>query len=176
MAKIFFINRATKWGTPLKNIIFDYAEVIKDIGFDSKKHPVKYLTWCLLGGVIVAFHKKRPDLKSYESEVLEYSNELGLCAASSINLSTKRYIDDVSTLLCDGCITHVNLGICSLIVRRPYSIHCSNYHQVCSHLQSRIWTFHHRVIDIGIWNKWLVLNKTMVDFDVNNEEFKTQVS
>lgn len=174
MAKNYFIIRASKLGQPLRNIIVDYVDVTKDVVTEMKKSPMKSFLWLMFGGVITACHNKCPNLRSYQNEIIEYSNELGMCAGVARNNRAKSYIDDISTLLNDGCIQHVNLGICSLIIRSPSSSRCYNYHELCKHLQPRIWTFHHRIIDVGIWKQWFMLTRTMVDFDVNEEEFESQ--
>ena len=158
-------------GHPLKIIVLDYFEVLKEISLNMKKSPVKSLVWCVFGGTITAFYKKCPDLCSYTSEIIEYSNEIGLCAETTRNSQSKRYIDNISTLLNDGCIHYANFGIFSLIIHKSRSSNCFNYHQTCKHLQPRKWMFHESIVDVGVWNQWLILNRTMIDFDVNENEF-----
>lgn len=166
-----FVKKASKWGQPLKSIMLDYVEVSKDAATELKKNPVKSMVWLVFGGIVTACYKKCPNLSCYENDIIEYSNEIGLCAETTRNYQTMVYIDRISTLLNDGSIQFVNLGIFSLIIKRPQSAKCCNYHETCTHLQPRVWTFHHRLIDIGMWNQWLILKKTMVDFDVNENEF-----
>ncbi len=165
------VLRAKRWGNPLRNIIVDYIEVSKDIVLGMKKSPVKGIMWLLLGGVIHTSYRKCPDFSSYQNEMVEYCNEFGLCAKTSVNLQKKNYIDDLSTQLYDGCIEYVNLGVLSLIIRRSQSTHCYNYHARCKHLKPRVWKLYHSIVDVGFWNQWLVLRRTMIDFDINENEF-----
>lgn len=167
------VRRARRWGEPLKIIVTDYVEVSKDVGAELKRSPVKSLLWLLLGGAITACHVKCPSLSCYKSEVINYCNELGMCAERTRSQHAKHYVDQVSTLLTDGHIKYVNFGVCAIVMQAPNSSRCFNYHETCTHLQPRIWTFSDRVIDIGVWNNWLALRKAMVDFDVNENEFSS---
>lgn len=171
VASSSLVRKAAKWGQPLKNIISDYVEVSKDVAKDARTSPLKYLTLCLLGGVITLFNRKCPNLKDYHSEIIDYSNEIGLCADATRNLKSKVHIDNMSTLLADKYLQCFSFGVFSVIIRRHSSAHCHNYHQICGHLQPRLWTLHERVVDIGVWGQWLLLDKVMKDFDVNEAKF-----
>ena len=159
----------------MRDIMADYIDVSKDILMGFKKKPVRSTCWMASGGVILACYRRCPNLTSYRNEVIEYSNELGLCANAARNNESKLYIDRISTILSDGCIKFVNLGVCSLVIEQPRSLRCHNYHNTCKHLQPRIWTFYYRIVDIGVWNEWLLLNKKMVDFDINQSEFSNSM-
>lgn len=165
------LQKISRWGQPLKRIVIDYAEVSKDLAVDAKTKPVKYAFWLILGGILTTFYTRCPDLKSYRKEIIDYSNELGLCAESARNNKTKAYIDEVSNSLDNDCMVYWNLGICALIIQQSHSLSCKNYLEICGYLQPRLWTFHRRLIDIGIWNQWITLNRVMIDFDVNEDEF-----
>lgn len=166
------IRRASKWGHPFKTILLDYVEVSKDILTGFKSNPAKAVLVLSLGSTVAALAKKCPDYSSYKNEVIEYSNELGLCAKTNRNDQTKLYIDRISSMINDCSVRHLNLGVCSLIIQRSYSCKCQNYHEVCKYLKPRKWMFYREIIDVGIWDQWLILTRTMVDFDVNHNEFK----
>lgn len=167
-----FIQRASKWGNPFKSILLDYVEVSKDILTEFKSNPAKAVLVLSLGSTVAALVKKCPDHSSYKNEVLEFSNELGLCAETNRDHQTKLYIDRISSMISNCSVLHLNLGVCSLIIQRSCSSKCQNYHEVCKYLQPRKWMFYRKIIDVGIWDQWLILTKTMVDFDVNDTEFK----
>lgn len=168
-----FIRRAMKWGQPLKNILTDYVEVSKDVFTESKANPAKSIIFVILCGMVSVCVKRCPDFNSFKKELIECSNELGLCPEVIRNDQTKSCIDRITALLNNGCIRHLNLGVFSLMIQRPHSSKCCNYHEVCKHLQPRFYQ-QIEVIDIGVWNKWLILNKTMVNFDVNDSEFPSR--
>lgn len=165
------ISKASKLGQPLKSMMLDYVEVFRDIWADFKTNPVKAIFVLSLGGIGTAFAKRCPDYNSYKNEIIEYSNELGLCAETSRNQQTKLYVDNISAMINNCSVRQLNLGVCTVIMEKPYSCNCQNYHEVCKYLQPRKWMFYHRIIDVGVWNHWIVLTRTMTDFDVNEEEF-----
>ena len=151
----------------------DYAEVSKEVFRDSKNNPAKAALYLSLGGVITAFVQKCPSIGSYRSELIEYSNELGLCGEMNRNQQTKVYVEEASSLLNHCCVQCWNLGVCSLLVRRSCSSNCQNYQEICKYLKPQGWSFS-QVIDIGVWNQWLFLTRKMVDFDVNTSEFSEE--
>jgi len=169
-ARNVVISKANSWGQPLRNIILDYVEVSRDLFKDIKKSPFKYMILFSLGGAGVLLCARRPTLTDYQSEIIDYSNEMGLCAQATRNSICKAHVDRMSTLLTDGYLQCVGLGLFSLILLRPSSSRCYNYHQVCSHVQPRLWTLPDRVVDVGVMGQWLMLKKTMQDFDVNHED------
>lgn len=148
----------------------DYLDVSKDLLKDSRSSPVKYIMLLTLAGFGTVCYYKCPILTDYHSEIIEYANEIGLCAESTRNKKCKMHVDEMSTLLIDGYLEYVSFGVFSVILRRPSSSKCFNYHQVCPHLQPRLWTLPDRVVDVGVLGQWLMLNKTMKDFDVNQDD------
>jgi hypothetical protein len=171
MASAKLMQKASRWGQPLKNIVYDYVEVSKDILTEFRDNPVKAVLVLSIGGTLIAFLKKCPDYSDYKREVMEYSNEMGMCAETTRNHQTKIYVDRIASMMSNSSIQYLNLGVCSLIIQKQCSYNCRNYHEVCKHLQPRKWTLFRRIIDIGVWNQWLILTRTMVDFDVNDSEF-----
>lgn len=164
------VSRVSKWGHPLKAILLDYIEVTKDLLVEAKQRPLKTVIYLVTGSLIVTTWRRRPSYESYLKEVMEYSNEMGMCNESLLNPQAKKYIDRVIMLKADGYLRYVNLGLVGIVVRRNYSPNCANYAETCEYLQPRIWRTFERIIDVGVWGRWVQLDKRMVDFDVNEEE------
>ncbi len=169
LARSTIFTKANSLGQPFKNIIMDYMEVSKDIQKDSRNSPVKYIMFLAMTGFGSFLYTKCPSMSDYQSEIIEYSNEIGLCAESTRNMKCKRHVDTMSTMLVDGYLDCVNFGLFSVVVQRPSSSRCHNYHQVCPHLQPRLWMLPSRVLDVGVMGQWIVLEKIMKDFDVNED-------
>ena len=169
-ARKVIVSKASTWGQPLRNIIMDYLDVSKDLFKDMRSSPVKSTLLLSLSGLGIVCYAKCPTLTDYHSEIIEYSNEIGLCAESTRNKRCKMHVDSMSTMLVDGYLEYMNFGLFSVILQRPNSSKCYNYHEVCTHLQPRLWTLPDRVVDVGVLGQWRILNKTMKDFDVNQDE------
>ncbi len=164
------VKRAKGLGQPVKAILTDYAQVFKDLFISARKHPFKTTVYISLGSLLVAAVKKRPDYTLYLNDVLVYGNELSMCSEAVRNPSAVNYIDDIITHHYDRGLTYINLGVVALIMRKSRSAHCSNFHETCSSLQPRLWTCGERVMDVGVWGHWLLLDTNLKDFDVNTEQ------
>lgn len=162
-------KRLRKWGHPLRAIFEDYAEVTKDLFGGIRQHPLKTLAYCLIGGFLVAAWRRRPVYDDYINDVLEYANEIAQCRKELRNTHAEGYINRIINLNANGQLRYVSFGVCAVVLQRSYSPQCGNYHQTCKHLQPRWWSVHHRVVDVGGWGRWRRLERSMVDFDVNEE-------
>ena len=161
-----------KLGQPIRAILSDYVDVFTELFTSCKKHPIKAFVYLSCGGVITTGCIKRPDRASYVNDVLEYSNELSMCSEVVRSPKAKRYIDTLIAMETDGYLKYVNLGIAALIIRKNHSAYCSNYHETCSSLQPRFWQLHERVVDVGVWDRWLLLETELNGYDVNDEELE----
>lgn len=167
-----YIATLSKMGQPLRALLSDYADVFKDLFSSCLNRPVKTLVYLSVAGGLSLGCVNRPDMRAYVNDVLEYSNELSMCSAAIRSPKAKRYIDSLITMETDGYLQCVNVGIASLIIRKHHSTYCSNYHKTCPSLQPRSWTVHERVVDIGVWGQWLLLETEMKDYDINSEQLE----
>ena len=168
MARV--VRAVSRLGQPLKNILTDYVEVIKDLVLGARRRPVKAALYLLSATAFTTTWKKRPDYAGYINDVVDYANELSMCSETIRRPSAKRYIDTIARLHSDGYLKYINLGLVAIILRRGYSSSCSNYHETCRHLQPRLWTLPERVVDVGFWGQWQNLEREMLDYDIINEE------
>lgn len=162
-------TRIQQWGQPFRNILLDYYEVSQDIIKSIKTHRVRsaFSLFCF-GGVVYSF-KQVPDEFSYYGELLDWSNELSLVNEMEQNRVSKSHIDGVLDLYSNQRLRYVNLGLVAIVMEIPSYPECKNYHNTCSHLQPRWWTFYKRIIDVGIYGRWIVIQRKMVDYDINDE-------
>ena len=169
-----WVRRANSLGQPIRAILTDYADVFTDLFKSSWKHPFRTVAYISIGSLIIAAVSKRPDYNGYLNDVLGYSNELSMCSDLVRNPKAKRYIDNIITMHSDGYLTYINLGVVALIKRRAHSAHCSNFHETCPSLQPRVWRSVERVVDVGVWGRWLLLDTELKDYDINEEELLSQ--
>ena len=165
-----------KWGQPLRVIFLDYVEVGKDVARGTLQRPIRSILYGLIGGLVITAWRKNPDYASFENDVLEYSNELSLCSKPLRNPRAQAYIERLIGLKSDGYLRHISFGVFSIMILRSVSPSCKNYHEVCPYLQPRLWTVYERVVDVGVWGKWLLLERHMVDFDVNQEALEKSLA
>ena len=84
------------------------------------------------------------------------------------NQISKSHIDRILCLYSDKRLRYVNLGLVAIVMEIPTHPECKNYHNTCVHLQPRWWTFYERIIDVGVYGRWLVIQQKMVDYDIND--------
>ena len=162
-------KRLERWSRPLRNIFTDYVAVATDLVQSAKKKPIKFIIICTIGTTCAVMWRKIPDMDVYRDEVVQYSNELSQCSELTRNPRSQLYIEKLLLLDCSGSLRYINLGLCSVILERPNYKDCYNFTEVCPHLQPQWWTTHRRLIDVGFWNKWWLLEQNMTDFDVNED-------
>ncbi len=165
-----------RWGQPLKVIFMDYVEVARDVAAGVRQRPIRALLYSLAAGLLGTSWRRNPDLAGFENDVLEYSNELSMCSKSMRSPHAQAYIEKLISLKSDGYLRHVSLGICSVVLQRVSVPDCDNYHEVCPLLQPRLWTAHERVVDVGLWGKWQLLERNMADFDINEEQLEKSLA
>ena len=161
--------RIQQWGQPFRNIILDYYEVLQDIVKSVKTHRVRSVLGLFCFGGVVYSARQVPDEHSYYAELLDWSNELSLVNEAQQNKISKIHIDRILHLYANNRLFYVNLGLVAMVMEIPTYPECKNYHNTCKHLQPRWWTFYDRIVDVGMYRKWLVIQRKMVDYDINDE-------
>jgi hypothetical protein len=161
-----------RWRIGLKNVANDYLMVGKDIIKYSKKKPIRFTVLSLATGTSVWLYMTNPNIDSYITEVIGYSNEISQCSSLTRNPTALSYVETIILDHSQQSLMSINCGIFSLIVKRAFYKECFNYREVCPHLKPRgITSFRNRVVDIGIMKKWLLLERNMIDFDINDDSF-----
>ena len=148
----------------------------EDAATSLRKRPLRLLS--LVVGVVgtTAMWRKNPKMDTYLEEIHAYCNELTQCSELTTNPVAKAYIERLLLANCHGNLSYINLGILSILVEKRKNDDCSNFNVTCHHLQPRWWAFHHSIVDIGVWGKWRILEREMVNFDVNEDSLRDLLS
>ena len=164
-------KRIARWSGRFKSMMGDYATVCKDVLEYAKKKPFRFTTMITIGSLAGVSWKKNPDMNGFMNEVLQYSNEISSCSELTRNPAAQGIIEGHLLGICNRSLDHVNLGVCSLIIRLPNYKDCRNFMETCPQLKPHWWTMRERIVDVGFWDKWWLLEKHMIDYDVNPESF-----
>lgn len=164
------VSRISRSLEKLKNLLNDYVIVGKDVVVYAKVKPVRFTSLVLASIGCVLLWRRNPDLEDFIAEVVEYSNEISQCSRETKNFQAQEYLERFLLKDSQKSLQYINLGVCSVIVERLNYKDCYNYSEVCPHLQSRWSTLSRRFVDFGLWNKWWLLQKNMIDFDVNEDD------
>lgn len=160
-----------RWGNYWKNLYADYKEVFVDTIKDCKERPLRASVYSTVLGSAYYLHKHNPDEDSYREHLIQYSIKLMQVGESIRNPISVQYVKWLEQCSNQGIIRRFNIGIISLIWLDNYDKECSLYKAVCPYLKPRYLTIYERIIDVGLLDKWWMLEKKMIDYDVNSEEF-----
>ena len=166
-------RRIDRLGQPLVNIARDYRDTFADVEKYVKQHPWRSVCYALM---CVLFHqtwKRRPDSVSYFDTLIMYSNELGMVASVSRNPKSESYINRIILQHSKHKLMYVNLGVLALIVERRSYPDVRSFPETCPELRQPWWTLCRNIVDVGVWGGWRTIHSVMVDFDVNEEEWRS---
>ncbi|EDV24046.1 Uncharacterized protein C19orf52 [Trichoplax sp. H2] len=157
----------TKLGNPLINIYRDYEDVFTGIAKSCYRKPSRPIFLGIFAGVFGYIWHQNPDEKSFDAELQQCGNALSLLSRLTRNPSSDAHIDRLLYLQNENLLTYVSLGLFSLVIRQDANEICKNYEYTCHNLQSGFWTYYDKIEDIGFLQKWLILDRKMIDYDVN---------
>uniref|UniRef100_A0A1Q3FDL1 Mitochondrial import inner membrane translocase subunit Tim29 n=1 Tax=Culex tarsalis TaxID=7177 RepID=A0A1Q3FDL1_CULTA len=158
-----------KWAKYWKNLIIDYKEMIVDTGRTMRQRPVRSGIYLSLLGATYYCGVNNPDERDFIERFRHYGNELSLVHPASQNPEATRHILFLQRCYNEGIVRRLSLGVVSFIWVDNYDRAVAVYKAICPYLQPRYMTFHERVVDIGFNNRWWLLERKMVDYDVNEE-------
>ncbi|XP_072255674.1 mitochondrial import inner membrane translocase subunit Tim29 [Pyxicephalus adspersus] len=154
-----------------KSLLHDYREACKDIVVGAKERPGKAAFYISLLAGIGVCSSKAPTEDSFQSSLLEASSDLLLLSPWTRNGKSDQHIQRLMELGNEGRLRYINFTIFSLMYEAPYDGECDLYSTQCSHLKPRWTEFPNRVLDVGFFGRWWLLQNKMNDFDINEEEF-----
>ncbi|XP_014291699.1 mitochondrial import inner membrane translocase subunit Tim29 [Halyomorpha halys] len=160
-----------RWADYWKNLLHDYAEVIKDTAISAKQQPLKSGALLTVLGIGTYCVKNNPDEISYRDAVISYSEDMMFVGPLVRNPKTVKYLKDLEKSYNEGTIRRLSFGLFSLIWKDDYNDCLGIYKSQCKYLGVPVYRFHERIVDFGFLNKWFYLDKYMEDFDVNPEEW-----
>ncbi|XP_006612790.1 mitochondrial import inner membrane translocase subunit Tim29 [Apis dorsata] len=160
-----------RWGLYWKNLYIDYKESALGAAKDCKEHPIRTSIYFSLLASCVYLYRHNPDECTFKENLLQNTMKIMQVGEAIRNPISEHYVKWLGQCYNEGIIRRMNLGIISLIWLDDYDNMCSLYKTVCPYLKIQYLTFHKRVIDFGLLDKWWILENKMKDYDVNETEF-----
>ncbi|XP_065342357.1 mitochondrial import inner membrane translocase subunit Tim29 [Cloeon dipterum] len=158
------------------NLLKDYKEASLDILRDIRDKPLKASVYGGLFGSAYFCAKRNPDQVSYRHHLLEAQNDVAFTCASIQNKNAVAYLSHLEELHNQGIIRYYSFGVVSIMWFDNYSKSLGLYEARCDYLKpSYLDIAKSRIVDVGFLNKWWFLNRNMIDFDVNDEEWSDQI-
>ena len=159
-------------GQYLLGIANDYKEVGKEILQDMKSHPLKSSLYIGTLGTLVYFSKHNPTEDSFRHQLQNNANDLLLLSDLIRNPVSDNHVQKLVRSYNEGLIRRLSLGVCSLIWLDNYDKDVDVYQARCKSLKVGWLEMKDRIIDIGVLDRWIYMEKAMIDYDINPAEWE----
>jgi hypothetical protein len=167
----------------VKVIIADYKDVGVHTVEQIKLYPLKTAAYFIVGCTFYGAYKTNPSYLNYHSSLIEASNEMIMIGGSVRNKSSEKYLDNVIKLENLKLLEHKDYLFFSLIKRNNFNEDCDLFEKQCKQLNKpnkwnvfnypNLFLFNiSSIVDIGLFDYWIFLNKRLKDCDVNDDEWK----
>lgn len=155
-----------------QSLFRDYKDVFYESLNDIKGNPKKsIIIFSLLGGVTICWQMNPNDI-SYRESVIKNSHRVFLLGTAIRNPACVEYLKLIETYYNQGRIQRISLGLCSFIVLNSKSSNTALYRENCEYLQpSYLSMISNNILDVGFLDKWWIMERKMLDYDVNPEEW-----
>ena len=141
-----------------------------------KEKPAKSVFYLSSLAGIGYLIKTNPNEQSFRGEILECSNELLLLGDAIRNPNSNDHVQDLIEAYNAGHIRRLNLGVCTLMWRDNYDASVDLYEARCKSTRVGWLGIKDRIMDIGVMGRWLWLEKALIDYDINPNEWKNEQS
>jgi len=154
-----------------KNLLRDYAEVVKETSKDIKERPKKALVYAWGLWTWLYCVKTNPDDRVFRDQLLSASTEIASLPNSIRNKESSSHLVFLESCYNAGTLRRLNLGVCSFMWMSDYGRTVGLYAAQCEYLEPKYLSFHERIIDVGLLGQWWMIRRKMKDFDVNPDEW-----
>ncbi|XP_059471886.1 mitochondrial import inner membrane translocase subunit Tim29 [Neocloeon triangulifer] len=155
-----------------QSLLRDYREAGLDTLKDIRERPLKASVYGTALGTAYLCAKRNPDEISYRQRLIEAQNDVAFTCPSIQNKRTISYLKHLEQFGNQGVVRYFSFGIFSIVWFDNYAKCLGLYEARCDYLKpTYLEICKSRIVDVGFWNKWWLLDKNMVDFDVNEDEW-----
>lgn len=156
-----------------KNLYLDYYEVFREVRKGARDRPLKATFYGVSTLFVLNSFRTNEGLRSYHSEVTCACNRIANLTENSRNPESLKFVSNVGELKCHGLLRQIDLGFSTIIYRSDSNPETALYRYNCSHLRPSFKEFvQERLVDLGFFGHWLLLELKMKDYDINENEYK----
>lgn len=151
----------------------DYYHVAKDAIQDGKDRPVR--TGIIFTSLAAAYtaYKTNPDERCFSDQLIEYTDEMGLVDPTIRNKSSYNHVHHLYKVWNENRLRRLNLIFFSILWQDDYPAKSGHPFAQCQYLKPTFSSFFStdRILDVGIYGRWRILDRRLTDYDVNEEEW-----
>ena len=151
----------------------DYYHVAKDVIQDAKDRP---LMASLVAAALAAgytAYRTNPDERCFRDQLITYVHDMGMVDPVIRHPPAYEHVHHLYDVWNEGRLRRLNLIFLSILWQHDYARQCGHYLSQCQYTQPRLSSFltGGRILDVGIFGRWRVLDHKLLDYDVNPEEW-----
>ena len=159
-------------GQYLLGIANDYKEAGQDILKDMKDKPLKSAFYIGTLSTLIYFCRHNPTEDSFREQLQNNANDLLLLSDLIRNPVSDSHVQKLISGYNEGVVRRLNLGVCSLMWLDNYDPQVDLYKAQCKPLKVGWLEMRERIVDIGVLERWIYMEKAMIDYDVNPAEWE----
>lgn len=155
------------------NIYLDYKTVFVELQQSARDRPLKASLYGSTILFVINLLRTNEDLRSYEEEIVNAATKLVSVADESRNIVSQEFVDQLTQSRCNGTLRQLDLSLFTLVYSSDFNRDLAIYKAVCPYMKPTLTEFFkERIVDFGILGHWLLLERKMIDYDVNEDEWK----
>ena len=145
--------------------------MFNEIVQDSKDRPLKATFYGSLIATGLVMLKTNPSAQNFNAEVIQSSNMLSMVGEPIRNPESDNHLTRLSVAMKDGRLKIRNLKFFTLVFMNEFPTYSGLFEANCSQVKPHWTEWYKAVVDVGIFGKWIYLEKAMKDYDINPDEW-----
>lgn len=115
-----------------------------------------------------------PSEYAFRNSLHENMNKVMMVEAGVRNPNTVKHLEMLSKASNRGELKRYSFGVGSLIFKNNYGSGLDIYHARCPQLKPTYKDYISRIEDVGINGHWLMMERNMIDYDINPNEWPAE--
>ena len=150
----------------------DYRTVFTEIYQDAVARPhVAVVKLTFAAGLAYTAHRN-PPRAHYEGHLVEAATDLALVSQRTRNPQSYSYVRDIMEIRETGKLRYTSLGLFSVVWRANHQPLNRSFDANFGQWQTWMLQIPERIIDIGIFDHFPKLEAAMIDYDINEDEWR----
>jgi hypothetical protein len=155
------------------NVFDDYYHVTRDVIQDAKDFPRKAIVVGASLTTLLVAYKTSPTENDFHDQLNDANVELGLVDPVIRNQSSYEHVYALNQYRNQRILRHFNLFFVSFMWIQDFPSNCGLYPSQCQYLQPSYMSYiTDRIVDVGLFGRWRILDYKLKDFDVNPSEWQ----
>lgn len=153
------------------NIYKDYETVAVETWADMRAHKIKsaaYLSLLSASGYLIATN---PSETAFYQQCTENTNELLQVGDSIRNSLSDTHMQNISRWRNQGRLRRFTFAVFSVMWVDNFDASIDLYEAQCKQLKVGWLNWRDKIVDVGVGGRWRGLDRCMVDYDINPEEW-----